>query len=726
MPFGNACFIKPDAEFVWEFARTNLAPMFRKCFNITSRENAKLQICGLGYAHCYINGQQITEDLFTAAVSDYGKTLWYHTYDVTDLLVDGENTIAVICGSGWYNESFGTSWNYNEAAWRDNPKLILRLEAAGNEVLVTDGSWKCKPDSAIFFNQLRLGEYFDANLYEENWNLPEYDDSSWGNAVVDTNQPTGVFRECTCEPIREHAVYTPVSVIKNGEDSYLYDMGQNMSGYIRLTAWGNSGDELTIRYAECINEAQQLEYYDMERYYRVSGFHTDKFICSGKQMTWSPRFVYHGFRYIQISGLKDPERTDVKAVFVHQAVARRTSFRCSDPYFNRLFDFAILSSQANMFYMITDCPTREKLGWANDAQSSCEQLLTNFAIEKLLTKWHQDIRDAMRPDGSLPGIIPTAGWGYHWGNGPVSDGILFEIPYRVYLHTGDSSLLKMSLPYFEKYLDYLDSRKNEEGLVEFGLNDWAAPGGNSKADVGFINAVLIYVFCRIAALAEKLAESPLAEHYTEKAESQKVFLKEKYLAEDGSCRINGQCAVAMLIYYGIYDNLAPLKKQLATLLEETDYHLDCGMVGMRRLLHALSKCGLTDYGVKLMKAEGYPGYKIWMDNGATTLWEKWDYNVNADSKNHHMYSDFASWFVKTFAGFSLNEEKCGELEFLLDPCFTESLSWVEFSCETAAGFVSINWKREGDRILLDVKKDESLRLMYRGKAVEKDGFSIVM
>lgn len=173
---------------------------------------------------------------------------------------------------------------------------------------------------------------------------------------------------------------------------------------------------------------------------------TDKVICSGKPIVWSPKFAYHGFRYIEIEGLETADEVIVEGVFVHQAVELRTQFECSDDFLNKLFRGGIMATYSNMFYSITDCPTREKLGWTNDAQASCEQILTDFKAEDVLNKWLQDIRDAMREDGAMPGIIPTPGWGFHWGNGPVSDGVLFEIPYRIYLHTGNGSpLLESSI-----------------------------------------------------------------------------------------------------------------------------------------------------------------------------------------------------------------------------------------------------------------------------------------
>lgn len=717
MPFENISFIKTDAEFIHEFSYKNHAPMFRKKFVTESTENAKLYVCGLGYGYYYINGKKVSADLFTAPVSDYNKTLWYNEYDVSHLLQKGENTIAVICGNGWYNESIPTNWKYNEAVWRDKPKFILRLDIDGTTATVSDESWRCNPDSAIFFNQLRNGEYYDARICDESWIMPDFDDSSWQYAVADKNAPAGTFRKCCCEPIGEHKIYKPVKIIKNGDKSYLFDFGQNMSGYIRLTTCAGDGDELTIRYAECINEQNQLEYYGMDTYYCKSGFQTDKFICSGKKITWSPRFAYHGFRYIEISGIKNIEDIDVLAVFVHQLVNRRTEFECSDEYINKMFRCGIMSSWSNMFYMITDCPTREKFGWTNDAQSSCEQMLTNFEIERLLEKWHQDIKDAMLPDGSLPGIVPTSGWGYHWGNGPVSDGILFEIPYRIYLHTGNSQLLTGSLDYFERYLSHLEESKSENGLVEFGLDDWAAPGLMHFVETGFINAVLMYSFYKIAHLAAGLADNKNTDKYFYEAQKLREFIMQRYISADGRCTINEQCSVAMLIYYDIYEDITPLKNQLKALLEETDFHLKCGMVGMRRLLHALSKCNLAHYALKLLKVDGYPGYKVWMDRDATTLWEKWDINTISDSKNHHMYSDFMSWIVKTLAGISINEEKCGELEFVLKPHFIKDIDFVNFTYHTVRGKIEISWKRENGKILLNVYKDDSINLVYKGKYI---------
>ena len=725
--FDNAVFIKPDVSFKREFSLKDYAPMFRKKVVLEKTENAKLYVCGLGYGYYYINGNAVSEDLFTAPVSDYRKTLWYNTYDVSHLLKKGENTFAVVCGNGWYNESFDTVWETNLSQLRDLPKFIMRLEIDGETVLVSDTGWKCKSDGPIFYNQLRSGEFFDANLYEENWKNSDYDDSKWERPAKDKTPPMGVFRECLCEPIREFDVYEPVMVKKTGDKKYVFDMGQNIAGYIRLTVTGNKGDVLTIRHTEDINDDFSLQINDLaDNYQKDVPIQTDKFICSGKEITWSPKFTYHGFRYVEIDGITDIETTTVKSVFVHQAVKQKTEFECSNEVLNKLFQAGVMSCYSNMYYLIADCPTREKLGWMNDIQSSAEQFFVTFDVKKLFEKYMQDIFDSMLTDGSLPSIVPTPGWGYDWivpmpelgelwGDGPVCDGAMFEIPYRIYLHSGDSSMLVASLPYFKKYLRYLRGRKTSDGFNRFGLPDWATPGNKELIGCRFVNAVLEYSFYQTTCLAASVAGDEDAGYYARLAEEQKEFVIKTYINSDGRCTINEQISVGMLIYHDLYNDLDPLKAQLCKLLEDADFHHNCGMVGLRRLYYALDKCGLSDYAYKIITVEGYPGYKAWLDNGATTLWEYWEPEDHTYSKNHHMYSDFMSWLVKNLAGINIDETRPGECEYILNPKYIDDISYVK--CRS--GEIEVNWSREDNKVVLSVVVGKNAKLSYKGKKLSE-------
>jgi len=718
--FENISFIKADIPFVREFDK-NKSPcvMFRKKFEIKNLKNAKVYVCGLGYGYYYINGKKITQDLFTAPVSDYNKTLWYNVYDVTGFLQSGDNIFTVICGNGFYNESFRTAWNHNEASWRDNPKFILKLEINGKPLLVSDNTWKCTDQTPILFNHLRSGEHFDSRLYDPKFNQIDFDDSGWTYAITDNHPPKGVFRECLCEPIRECAEYKTIDIVQTGPKKYVFDIGQNISGYIRLKIKQKSGDLLVIKYAESVNGDYALQYNGMTSgyFYPESEFMTDKFICNGEEVTWSPMFAYHGFRYIEIEGIENPSPDRVTGIFVHQDIKTISDFECSDETLNKLFKIGRIATYSNLFYMPTDCPTREKLGWANDAQASAEQMLMNFDTVRFFKKWFADILDSMRDDGSLPGIIPTAGWGYQWGNGPVSDGILFEIPYRIECYAGDDSLLIKGLPYFGRYLNFLESRKEPDGLIDFGLDDWACPE-TTKTPRKLVNLAFLHKFVMIAGYAAgKAKNDKLTKKYVKEIEKTAVLFHMNYMNADGTCKINEQTAVAMAI--SVAGLSEPLKKQLKKLVEDRDFHHNCGMAGLPYLYNALNLCGFPEYAYKILTAKGYPSYTRWLDCGATTLWETWQ---PGNSKNHHMYSSFMSWIMKTLVGIHIYME----IEtVVIGPVFIPGIDFCKGHIDTVRGRISVEWKRDNGMIALEIDIPENIDAKYYENSLNP-GKNIIM
>lgn len=720
-PFERVNFIKTPRKY--DPHADGAAPLFRRRFTVSEPiTSATLYVCGLGLGYYYLNGTPVSDDLFTAPCSDYRKTLWYNRYDVTEQLCQGDNIMAVQCGNGWYNEPFVTSWDHNIAPWRDNPKFILVLEVNGRRVLSSDANWKCTDDAAVIYNQLRSGEYFDARLYDRNWMTLDFDDSAWANAVSDTTPPTGTFRETPCEPIRADRVYPAIKMWDKGEGRYIFDLGQNMSGFVRLSVDERqaSGDVLDIRYAEKLDENGEMDYFQMGNHYKESDFAHDRFLCDGKPFVWSPRFAYHGFRFIEVTGLKNPDLSTVSGVFVHQDVKLRSSFECSDDFLNGIFRAGQMATWSNLFWMPTDCPTREKLGWCNDAQASCEQMLTDFTTENLFAKWLQDLFDAQLPDGAMPGICPSSGWGYGWGNGPVSDGVLFEVPYRLYLHTGKSEYLVRALPYFDRYLAYLETREDAEGNISFGLDDWAPPDASDMVKNTFVNAVYRVKFWRIARDAAHYAHLDTTP-YTEALNRQITRVKEKYLRADGTCVMEKQTAAAMLIYHDIYDDLAPLAEQLARLVEERDFHHDCGMVGLRHLYMALNKCGLHDYAYKIVTAEGFPSYRNWYNDGMTTLYEMW--NMQA-SHNHHMYSDFMSWMMKTIIGIRINAHGYEIVD--IEPHFFDGLTFARGHIDSPQGRIAVDWKREADGVHLQIVLPETVDARYAGQTLHGGSHAFVI
>lgn len=717
MPLTKDLFIKTTLPFDPTYRLESPAPLFRRRFTLSRVGEAKLSLCALGYGRCWINGQEITDDLLTAPVSNYSKTLWYYTYDVSSLLREGENVVAVVLGNGFFNETLKTAWNFDQADWRDQPKFALCLESDGEPVLVSDEQFLFSMNSPIRFNQLRSGEYFDARLYDEAWTTLAFDDSGWTSAAMDDTPPAGVLRLCPCPAVREDAVYPARSVVQTGERKYVFDIGQNISGYVRLKIAQNPGDEIVIRYGEQLNPdgTLRLNGMDMPNFYVCSPFQTDRFICDGREHVWSPMFVYHGFRYLEVDGLDSPDLSAVSGVFIHQDVAVTSSFESSDRLLNRLFRMGQMATLSNLFYMPTDCPTREKLGWANDAQASAEQMLTDFDVADLFRKWLYDIRDAMREDGALPGIIPTGSWGYHWGNGPVSDGVLFELPYRLYLHTGDAAPLTESLPAFRRYLSFLKTQEDPaDGMVNFGLDDWARPNQHSElanTPLKLINSAFRIKFLRIAALAESLAgNAEAAEALNAEVAGRVASYKKTWLDESGACVCDAQSAVAVTVSHDLYDDLAPLAAQLKRLVEARDFHHNCGMVGLRHLYIALNRCGLEEYAYRVIVSKGNPSYSDWVEGDGTTLWEKWH---DGESKNHHMYSDFMSWLIKTPGGID-HAGTPGFERIRIAPCFLKALDFCRASQKTQRGEVSVNWERAGTQIQLTFTVPDGMIAEYEG------------
>ncbi|MEA4889608.1 MAG: family 78 glycoside hydrolase catalytic domain [Clostridiaceae bacterium] len=720
MAFSSAAFIKTALPFEQNYQDRNPAPLFRRRFRLPAFRTASLAVCCLGAGYCWLNGRPVSQDLLAAPAGDYRRTLWYNVYDVAALLAPGDNVAALICGNSWYNETHPSPWHHNQAAWRDNPKFIFELTVDGQVVLSSNDSWLAKDQSPILFNQLRSGETYDARLADPDWNTLDCDESSWQPAIFDFTPPQGIFREYPCEPVRACAEYPAQSMQLTPDGRCIFDIGQNIAGFIRLRIQQAAGDRITIRYTEQLNPDLTLQLNHMDEFYPESPFQTDRLICDGSQLDWSPRFTYHGFRYIELSGVKNPDLSMVSGIFIHLDVPQTAGFECSDPVLNQLYQLGRMATLSNLQHVPTDCPTREKLGWANDAQSSAEQMMINFGTVRFFKKWLVDIQDSLREDGAVPGIIPTPAWGYEWGTGPVSSGVLFEVPYQIYLQTGDDQPLIQSLPYFRRHLAYLLSRAGDHGLIGFGLGDWAGPFDSldSPPTPKELTDTVLTVKClKIAVLAARRAGDLAAAAECEKEQSRlAVLLKAAYIKPDGTCTVHEQTAVAMLIVHGLYDHLAPLAAQLKQTVEEHDFHHYCGMVGLRHLYEALTLIGAPEYAYRIITARGYPSYTRWIEGGATTLWETWQ---PGNSKNHHMYSHFMAWLIRNLAGINPDPDMPGYARVLFSPVFLPDLDFCRGYCDTVHGRVAVDWQRINQagsaRIHLKISLPAGVTGVFRGQ-----------
>ena len=709
--FDGAKYVKAQ-QAPSTFSFYDPAPLFRKEFTVDEEIcEASMLVQSPGFAKFFLNGQDITEDILISPISDYDKILWYHIYDVTKLLRKGKNAIGVIAGNGYLNESFKSAWDYDTVAWRDAPQFLLCLQINGRAAVVSDRSWKTtREGSHIIYNHLRSGEYVDMRKYDTAWLHTGYHDSDWLSVIE--KEPVGELRLCPCPPVREVEKISPVSVVKT-ESGYLADFGVNISGYAEITLQAERGSEIKLLYAEELDENQRPKHNGMDTpyYYAESPFQLSKLIASGGTDTFKPMFSYYGFRYVRIDGLRD-KPISLCAYFTHNDVKRISDFESGNAVLNYIYDAGIRSTYSNMFWCMTDCPTREKLGWTNDAQASVEQTLINFDMLPLYEKWFEDIKASMFPDGSLHGTIPAPNW--EWGHkcGPVCDCLLYEIPYKIYLYTGSSHMLTEAVPFLERYAAFLEQKSKENHV--FDLGDWLGYTSSKTIPKEFIRDFYLIKALRITLLANQLAGHDCGA-WQEKLDRYTGVFLERYLDGANRCVINEQSAIAMMMEAGICTDRRTLADQLISVLYRDNFKLTCGMVGIQYLYDALSHSGRADIAYRLI-TESEPGYKTWLENGATTLWERWD-GKDSGSHNHHMFSGVIAWFYKSLLGLAPAEQHPAFDYIELDPCFIKELGFVRGSMDSVRGRIQAEWVYENGRYIYTVDIPAGVKASFRGKAL---------
>lgn len=715
--FDGAKFIKATEEIAG-LSFYDPIPRFRKEILINEPVvSAELLVQSPGFGKFYINGQDVTEDIFISATSDYDKILWYNTYDVTALLKQGVNVLGAIASNGFFNESFATAWDFDRSPWRDTPQILLCLRVNGKTVAVSDETWKTDlKNSHIIFSHVRSGEYVDMRKYDPTWMYAGYDDSAWKSALVRTKPVTAKLRPVTCQPIREHEHIAPVSVTETEDGAYLVDFGVTLSGYAEITLCETCGTEVLFDYAEEVDGQGKPKHNRMDspKFYPATPFQHNLLIASGKTDTFKPLFAYYGFRYLRIEGLtKAPTADTVCAIFTHQDIERRADFTCGNDVINFIYRAGMRSTYSNLFWCLTDCPTREKMGWTNDAQASTEQVMINFDILPLLEKWFEDIKVSMFEDGSLHGTIPAPDWPWGHACGPVCDCILYEIPYRVYLYTGKSDMLIEGIPYFERYIGFLET-KLAEGH-EFILGDWM--GGSliqNSVPKRFVADMHLLKAYDITALAHRVANTGNSV-WEEKKETLRRTLAKEYVDEAGTCKVFEQTAIAMLLEMHVGDNRDALAAQLVSAVERDGCQLHSGMVGIQYIYHALSSIGRADLSYRLL-TESDPGYRTWFEKGESTLWEIWN-GEDKGSHNHHMYSGVIAWFFHALLGVTPCVDAPGFERIELHPCFIKELGYAKGSMQTVRGKIDVEWRAEDGGFLYTVTLPEGIAASYNGKAL---------
>ena len=696
------------------------APVFRKRFLARSADTGSLTIGCTGFYDLFLNGEKITGGYLMPYISNPDDVIFYKQYDLSNKLLTGENVLCVILGNGHANPVGGEVWGHSK---RNHAAPAFALECVCGDLRFEAGDmvWN---RSHILFDDYRLGCYCDMTLYEKAWYLPGYDDTEW-NLPISCDYSHATKKLAVCESVNEIRRIKPIKWFPGGmhhyimrggfnvysgptvmgdaptSGGYIYDFGENCAGVPLLRIKGEKGQKIQMQFCDCRYEGL-LDNTNMN-VYPAGCCQKDIYICSGDGIEeFIPPFTYHGFRYCYVHGITPEQATQdlLTYIVLHNDVKRKAAFWCSDEISNEIFAACTRSDLANTFYMITDCPTREKNGWTGDGHLAIEAALYNFDGITVYEKWMADHRDEQQPNGVLPDIIPTGGWGYGTDNGLDWTSTIAIIPWNLYLFYGDDEALRQCYPHIKRYVDYV-GRISRGHLTTWGRGDWVPVTVGSNKEL--TSSVYYFVDTQILAQAAKLfGYTTDYEKYNQLANDIRKAINDKYLdTEKGIYASGTQTEQCVPLYWGIVpdEHKAKVAYNLNQKVIESGHHLDVGVLGCKALLNALCENGYTETAYKVAVQDTYPSWGWWVVNGATTLLENWKLDATRDiSDNHMMFGEIGAWFYKGLAGIYPDSEKPGFKHIRLKPYFPKGLDTFSASHQSPYGQIVSGWTTKGKKV----------------------------
>ncbi len=691
------------------------AAYYRKTFQPKKQiKSARAYIAVAGLYELYINGKKIGDHRLDPMYTRFDRRNLYVSYDITNQLQNGKNAIGVILGNGWYNFQSKGVWDYERAPWRARPTFCMDIRVTYTdgsvETISSDKSWKTTI-GPIIFNSIYTGEHYDARLEKAGWDMPDYDDSKWGG-ITNRQAPSANIVSQAMQPIRNVEKIAAKSMNKINDSTYVFDLGRNIAGVSQITLNGDSNTVVKLIHAERLYkngypDQSNIDYFLDSLTWGRDPYGTDIYKLNGKgEETFMPHFNYKGFQYVEVSSNKPINLTKESLVgyFMHSDVAPVGSINSSSDLINKIWAATNASYLSNLQGYPTDCPQREKNGWTGDAQIASETGMYNFDSITLYEKWLADHRDEQQPNGVLPAIIPTDGWGYEWANGPDWTSTIAIIPWNVYLFYGDTKILSDNYNNIKRYVDHINYLY-PTGLTTWGLGDWAPV--KSTTPVELTSSVYYYTDVNILAKTAKLlGKNDDYLTYIALAKKIKDAINAKYLNTQTGIYADGhQTEQAVPLYWGIVpDNLKnKVAANLADSVAANNFHLDMGILGAKAILGALSDNGQAQTAYRLASQNTAPSWGWWIVNGATTLYENWNINAPRDiSLNHIMFGEIGAWMYKGLAGIKIDENYPGFKNVILSPNFVDGLNHFEAKHIGPYGEIVSSWKREGKTVKYNV------------------------
>jgi alpha-L-rhamnosidase len=690
------------------------APYFRKVFQSSKPiRSARAYIAAAGLYELYLNGKKVGDHRLDPMYTRFDRRNLYVSYDVTSNLQQGKNAVGVLLGNGWYNHQSLAVWNFDKAPWRARPAFCLDLRITytdGSVEVVKSGSdWKTSL-SPVISNSIYTAEHYDARLEQKGWNTADFDDSKWHGISLRAAPSKNIVSQMM-HPIRNVEEIPVKTMRKFNDTTYVFDLGRNIAGVSRIRVRGEKGTVIHLRHAERLYPDGHTDLSNIDVYHRPKDnsdpFQTDIFILNGEgEEEFMPLFNYKGFQYVEVMSSKPIVLAEksLTAYFMHSDVPPVGKISSSNSLVDKLWWATNNSYLSNLYGFPTDCPQREKNGWTGDGHFAIETGLYNFDGITVYEKWMGDHRDEQQPNGVLPDIIPTGGWGYGTANGTDWTSTIAIVPWNIYMFYGDSKLLSDNYQSIKNYVNYVEGT-SKDYLTTFGRGDWVPV--KSTSDLEYTSSIYFYVDADILAKAAKLFGNKNDYlQYSTLAERIKKAINAKFFNPQTGIYGKGvQTELSMALQWGIVPEAQRqlVADNLAERVKSDGMHIDVGVLGAKAVLNALSDNGHSDIAYKLASQDTYPGWGWWIVNGATTLHENWDLNAKRDiSDNHMMFGEIGGWFFKGVGGIKIDEKQPGFKNILLKPHFVEGLDHFAASHKGPYGNILSSWKRTDKGIKYDV------------------------
>jgi len=648
-----------------------------------SVQSARLYVTALGSYRVFLNGTQVGSDVLTPDFTDYRKRVLYQAYDVSSLLVNGNNVIGALLGDGWYGS--GLTWvgmHFFPPPNRFLAQLEIDYADGSHETVVTDESWKAAP-SAIVRSDIYGGEMYDARLEQTGWETPEFDDLKWQLAQI-ANAPAIAVSSQITTPARVIATLNPKRVTPAAGGAYIFDMGQNMVGWATLKVKGAAGTKVRLRFAEILNPDGTIYTANLR-----NADATDVYILRGGEAeTFSPHFTFHGFRYVEVTGYPgapplDAIKGDVVSSVSGDPVAKLTT---SSELVNQMWSIGIWGQRGNFLSIPTDCPQRdERLGWMGDAGVFWRTGSYNFDIAAFSQKFIQDIVDAQSRQGAFrnvsPNTLPSSadepeeaspesdrigapGWG--------DAGVI--IPWTTWLQYGDKAVIEKNWGAMQRWMEFIQTR-NPDFLRKKGVGpnfaDWLAPDEHTNKDL-LATAYWALIAHMMSQMAHALGNDPDVKRYDDLVQNIRAAFQKAYIKDDGEVGTGTQTSYVVALYTKMApESLEPLLvDKLVKDIEARKWHLSTGFLGTPFLLFTLADRGRSDVAYRLLLNDTYPSWGYMLSKGATTWWERWNGDTgdpSMNSYNHYAFGSVIAWVYRYAAGIDTVPESPGFKQIVVHP-----------------------------------------------------------